>query len=220
MGKHFVVCLSTTKTTKILPPEKYPLYSMMSMHSTQYIGEVVPFYGCNHTSRTRVWLYVPLIIVGGCSFPLKMSPSSTPPMCTPLMQYLKQPSQHQTSAGTLSSPWPIPGSASSHLVNCSLSQVAVHTEWRTWSPLLPSQPTLLTCRTLMEFCLSWEWMPCETRGLVRCWTHCKIQLSTVLWIVSRCLCPGSSLRRGLGLSVIHSLMSNHLCIECRKENSP
>ena len=27
-GKNFVVHLSTTKTTKILPPEKYPLYSI------------------------------------------------------------------------------------------------------------------------------------------------------------------------------------------------
>ena len=26
VGKYFVVRLSTTKTTKILPPEKYPLY--------------------------------------------------------------------------------------------------------------------------------------------------------------------------------------------------
>ena len=26
VGKYFVVCFSTTKTTKILPPEKYPLY--------------------------------------------------------------------------------------------------------------------------------------------------------------------------------------------------
>ena len=28
VGKYFVVCLSTTKTTKILPPEKYPLYGI------------------------------------------------------------------------------------------------------------------------------------------------------------------------------------------------
>ena len=26
VGKYFVVCFSTAKTTKILPPEKYPLY--------------------------------------------------------------------------------------------------------------------------------------------------------------------------------------------------
>ena len=28
VGKTFVVHLSTTKTTKILPPEKYPLYGI------------------------------------------------------------------------------------------------------------------------------------------------------------------------------------------------
>ena len=28
VGKNFVVRLSTTKTTKILPPEKYPLYGI------------------------------------------------------------------------------------------------------------------------------------------------------------------------------------------------
>ena len=28
VGKYFMVRLSTTKTTKILPPEKYPLYGM------------------------------------------------------------------------------------------------------------------------------------------------------------------------------------------------
>ena len=30
VGKYFVVRLSTTKTTKILPPEKYPLYGAAS----------------------------------------------------------------------------------------------------------------------------------------------------------------------------------------------
>ena len=30
VGKYFVVRLSITKTTKILPPEKYPLYGIKS----------------------------------------------------------------------------------------------------------------------------------------------------------------------------------------------
>ena len=30
VGKYFVVCFSTTKTIKILPPEKYPLYAIYS----------------------------------------------------------------------------------------------------------------------------------------------------------------------------------------------
>ena len=29
VGKYFVVCFSTAKTTKILPPEKYPLYGIL-----------------------------------------------------------------------------------------------------------------------------------------------------------------------------------------------
>ena len=32
VGKYFVVRLSTMKTTKILPPEKYPLYGMLAEH--------------------------------------------------------------------------------------------------------------------------------------------------------------------------------------------
>ena len=31
VGKNFVVCLSTTKTTKMSPPEKYPLYGIITV---------------------------------------------------------------------------------------------------------------------------------------------------------------------------------------------
>ena len=37
VGKYFVVRLPTTKTKKILPPKKYPLYSMHS----KYFGSKV-----------------------------------------------------------------------------------------------------------------------------------------------------------------------------------
>ena len=35
VGKYFVVRLSTTKTTKIVPPEKYPLYGMFRSISNE-----------------------------------------------------------------------------------------------------------------------------------------------------------------------------------------
>ena len=39
VGKYFVVCFSTTKTTKLLSPEKYPLYGIyLNMGSNLYIS--------------------------------------------------------------------------------------------------------------------------------------------------------------------------------------
>ena len=40
VGKYFVVRLSTMKTTKILPPEKYPLYGITTILWV-YVGVIV-----------------------------------------------------------------------------------------------------------------------------------------------------------------------------------
>ena len=40
VGKYFMVRLSTTKTTKILPPEKYPLYGISGLHAFLLVMKV------------------------------------------------------------------------------------------------------------------------------------------------------------------------------------
>ena len=53
VGKYFVVHLSTTKTTKILPPEKYPLYGMSII--TSYI---IHLYSFTPTQLPRAVSYI------------------------------------------------------------------------------------------------------------------------------------------------------------------
>ena len=48
MDKNFVVRLSTTKTTKILPPEKYPLYGMLVPNHCQSVGWCLHRMYCSH----------------------------------------------------------------------------------------------------------------------------------------------------------------------------
>ena len=58
VGKTFVVCLSTTKTTKILHPEKYLLYSIIALP----VRIVLEVYSNNYAVIYCLYMYLNVYI--------------------------------------------------------------------------------------------------------------------------------------------------------------
>ena len=66
VGKNFVVRLSTTKTTKLFSPEKYPLYSILTIH-TSVLRSFLS------------WLILLLLLLGRDILPLRSWHLEAPP---------------------------------------------------------------------------------------------------------------------------------------------